>query len=94
MKREDAKRAKNEQQQSAVAGWDNEGGARPSGRQHEAETRNERSHERAARRAAFDTTYDSSARGEHRYPDTHQTDAEQKARHDRDVLKRELEGTN
>ena len=48
---------------------------------------------RAARRAALDAAHDSSIRGEHRYPDTHQTEAEQKARHDRDALKRKLGGT-
>ena len=58
-----------------------------------AETQREESSQRAARRAAFDTTHDSSARGEHRYPDTHQTEAEQKARHDRDALKRKLGDT-
>ena len=46
--------------------------------------------ERAGRNAAFDATHDSSARGEHRYPDAQQTEAEQKARHDRDDLKRKL----
>lgn len=44
------------------------------------------------RRAAFDATHESSARGEHRYGDSHQTKAEQKARDDRDNLKRKLGG--
>lgn len=79
MKREETKKVKDEQQGSALAGWDNEGGAG--------------SNEPAVRRAAFDTTHDSSVRGEHRYPDTHQTEAEQNARRDRDALKRKLAGT-
>jgi hypothetical protein len=37
-----------------------------------------------------DTSHDSNARGEHRYADAHQTEAEQKARRDRDDLKRAL----
>jgi hypothetical protein len=43
-------------------------------------------------RSAFDATHDSSARGEHRYPDEHQTTAEQNTRQTRDDLKRKLTG--
>jgi hypothetical protein len=64
----------------------------PSDREPKAETHRKESGEQAARRSAFDTTHDSSPRGEHRYPDRHQTEAEQKARHDRDALKRKLGG--
>ena len=93
MKQEHAK-VKDEQQRSALAGWDNEGGSAPSDGGLKAENQREESSDRAASRAAFDTTHDSSARGEHRYPDTHQTDVEQQARHDRDALKRKLGGTH
>ena len=93
MKRKDTKKAKDEQQGSALAGWDNEGGAGSSDRGLKAETQQEGKNEQADRRAAFDTTHDSSVRGEHRYPDTHQTEAEQTARRDRDALKRKLAGT-
>jgi hypothetical protein len=86
------KKAKDEQQ-TALAGWEDEGGAAPSDEGRTAETQRAESAERASRRAAFDATHDSSARGEHRYPDAHQTDAEQKATHDRDDLKRKLAGT-
>lgn len=41
---------------------------------------------------SLDRTHDSDARGEHRYPDRHQTGAEQKARQERDDLKRALAG--
>ena len=43
-------------------------------------------------RSAFDATHDSCARGEHRYPDEHQTTAVQKTRQARDDLKRKLTG--
>jgi hypothetical protein len=45
---------------------------------------------RPAGLAAFDETHQSSVRGEHRYPDAHQTAAEQRARRERDALKRRL----
>ena len=68
-------------QQDAVAGWESEGGA---ARAQEGGRRSERDR--------LDASHESDARGEHRYPDTHQTGAEQQARHDRDDLKRDLTG--
>ena len=94
MKQEDAKKVKDESQRSAVVAWDNEGGATPSERGLKVETEQQESGERAARRAVFDTSHDSSVRGEHRYADTHQTQAERQAREDRDALKRKLGGTS
>src|SRR5678816_2502786 len=94
MKHQDAKKLKDAAQRSAVAGWDNEGGATLSERGLKAESTLEESSERATRRAAFDASHDSSARGEHRYADTHQTEAEQQARKDRDALKRKLRRTS
>jgi hypothetical protein len=91
MKQEDAKNVKDEPQRSAVAGWDNEGGATLSERGLKVEI--EESGERAACRAVFDTSHDSSVRGERRYADTHQTEAEQQAMHARDPLKRRLGNT-
>ena len=41
-------------------------------------------------RDRLDASHESNTRGEHRYADAHQTDAEQKARRDRDNLKRVL----
>jgi hypothetical protein len=41
-------------------------------------------------RDRLDASHDSNTRGEHRYADAHQTEAEQKARRDRDNLKRAL----
>jgi hypothetical protein len=90
MKKRDTAKAKDEQRRSALTEWDNDGGAGPSHQAIAAETDRQESGARDARRAAFDTTHDSSIRGEHRYADAHQTEAEQKARHDRDALKRRL----
>ena len=86
------KKVKN-QQRAALAGWEDEGGAGPPDSGLAAETERDTTTERANRRAAVDATHDSSARGEHRYPDSEQTEAEQKARNDRDALKRKLGGT-
>jgi hypothetical protein len=44
----------------------------------------------AAVRATFDAAHDSSARGEHRYPDAHQTEAERAARDRRDDFKHRM----
>jgi hypothetical protein len=92
MKKEDMNKKMKDEQQAAVTGWEDEGGAAPSNGGQSAETERQESAERAGRRAAFDAAYDSSARGEHRYPDSQQTEAEQKAREDRDDLKRKLGG--
>jgi hypothetical protein len=48
--------------------------------------------EHRSERDRLDASHDSDARGEHRYADAHQTEAEQKARRDRDDLKRSLGG--
>lgn len=45
---------------------------------------------RRSERDRLDASHESNTRGEHRYSDTHQTEAEQKARRDRDDLKRAL----
>ena len=82
----------NNQQRSALSGWEDEGGAAPSDSGLATETERDKSAGRATRRAAFDAAHDSSPRGEHRYPDSQQTEAEQKARLDRDDLKRKLAG--
>lgn len=93
MKKKDIKKKNvTAEQRTALAGWEDEGGAAPSDRGLMAETQRQESAERAGGCAAFDAAYDSSARGEHRYPDSHQTEAEQKARDNRDDLKRKLEG--
>ena len=85
-----------DQQQNArerrarLASWDEDGGAVAS----ECELNNEREHEataeRAVQRADFDSSHQSSRRGEHRYPDAHQTTEERQGKDDRDALKRRL----
>ena len=84
----------NDERRAALTGWEDEGGAAASTRVVVAETQREESAGRAKARAAVDDTHHSSTRGEHRYPDTHQTPAEQKSRQERDDLKRKLEGTS
>ena len=73
-----------------VAGGDQDGGAAASDRALRNETKIEESVEQSARRATLDSSHESSRRGEHRYPDAHQTNAERKGRDDRDSLKRRL----
>lgn len=85
------KRVRN-QQRAALAGWEDEGGAGPSDSALATETERDKRTGHTNRRAAFDAAHDSSPRGEHRYPDSQQTEEEQKARHDRDDLKRKLGG--
>jgi len=55
-------------------------------------TRKNRRSDRKPRseRDRLDASHDSNTRGEHRYADAHQTEAEQQARRDRDDLKRVL----
>ena len=79
-------------QRAALAGWEDEGGAAPSARGGVVEHQRQEEVDRTGRRATVDATHDSSARGEHRYPDSHQTEAEQQTRRGRDELKRKLGG--
>jgi hypothetical protein len=79
-------------QRRALARWDEDGGREPSAQGSRDEAGRDAAAHRASTRATFDAAHDSSARGEHRYPDTHQTDAEREARDDRDDLKRKLAG--
>ena len=92
MEKERMKQA-NDEQRAPLREWEDDGGAAPSAGGLMDETQRQKNAETARRRAAFDATHDSSARGEHRYPDSHQTVAEQKARQNRDDLKRKLGGT-
>ena len=73
-----------------AAGRDQDGGAAASDRGLRNETKSEESVEQSARRAALDSSHESSRRGEHRYPDAHQTNAERQGRDERDALKRRL----
>jgi len=92
MKNKDVEKRAHDDRRAALAGWEQEGGATPSARGRTAEGVRQEKVEVAGRRATFDATHDSSARGEHRYPDSDQTEAERKVRRDRDDLKRKLGG--
>jgi hypothetical protein len=75
-------------QKKAIAGWEDDGGARVPGN----EVARVESDRRTSDRDHLDASHDSDARGEHRYPDTHQTPTEQQARQHRDDLKARLGG--
>lgn len=79
-----------EAQREALDRWDEDGGTGPSAQGSRDEARRDADAARASTRATFDAAHDSSVRGEHRYPDEHQTAAERDARDDRDDLKRRL----
>ena len=81
------------EQRTALAGWEQDGGAPPSAGGLGAERQRDQGFAQAATLGAFDETHQSSVRGEHRYPDAHQTAAERKARSDRDALKLKLGAT-
>lgn len=74
----------------AVSGWEDEGGAGPSDRSRSTTREPAGDAARTPQRDGLDKSHDSGTRGEHRYPDDHQTDAEQDAREERDALKRKL----
>ena len=77
------------EQRNAIAGWEGEGGAVISD---ESGTGIVQSEKRAGEQERRDASYQSDVRGEHRYPDAHQTAAEQTARRNRDDLKGRLAG--
>ena len=69
----------NNERRDATAGWEEEGGAasyKP-GRQTDISRRE--ADPPGAERDRLDANHDSDARGEHRYPDTHQTRTERNA---------------
>jgi hypothetical protein len=78
----------NNANKTAISGWEDEGGAGRSDERPVGVTE----HSRADARQRLDASHESDARGEHRYPDTHQTAAEQSARQNRDDLKRRMSG--
>ena len=77
------------EQRNAISGWEGEGGAVISD---ESGTGIVQSEKRAGEQARRDASHQSDVRGEHRYPDAHQTAAEQTARRNRDDLKGRLAG--
>lgn len=85
-------RSRNEQRETAGDRWDNEGGAAPSTDVSSSEDRGDDQSAKGRSQSAIDASYESSTRGEHRYPDAHQPPAAQQEREDRDKLKRALRG--
>jgi hypothetical protein len=80
-----------EPDRTAVTRWEGEGGGgTPSAGRINDQARSDAAAEDAMARASLDTAHDSSARGEHRYPDAQQTAAERGARDARDDFKRRL----
>lgn len=77
---------------TALTRWEEEGGGLPSAARVTDEARRDAAVHHASARATFDATHDSSARGEHRYPDAQQTKAERDARNGRDDFKRRMAG--
>jgi hypothetical protein len=75
-----------------LADWEDEGGATPSARGRADEAATERREDSASEERRSDAAHESGVRGEHRFPDAHQTEAEQKTRNDRDRLRRRLAG--
>ena len=75
---------------TALARWEQEGGATPSAARVTDEVRRDAAAHQASARATLDAAHDSSARGEHRYPDAQQTAAERDARDGRDDFKRRM----
>jgi hypothetical protein len=76
-------------QRNAISGWEGEGGAVISD---ESSTGIVQSEKRAAEQDRRDASHQSDVRGEHRYPEAHQTVGEQTARRNRDDLKGRLAG--
>ena len=80
----------NDENRDAVSGWEDEGGALQS----EAARRNDNARTAGDRRRPaqerLDESHQSDTRGEHRYDDVHQTEAEREARQERDDLKQRL----
>ena len=77
------------EQRNAISDWEGEGGAGTSDQSGKGIVQGEK---RAAEQDRRDASHQSDVRGEHRYPDTHQTAGEQTARRNRDDLKGRLAG--
>lgn len=77
---------------TALTRWEWEGGGMPSAARVTDQARRDAADHHASARATFDAAHDSSARGEHRYPDAHQTETERDARDGRDDFKRRMAG--
>jgi len=80
------------EKRDALSEWEDDGGARRSDAGGQTETTHAPGERRKGEQQGLDTTHDSNVRGEHRYDDAHQTEAERKTRQERDDLKQRLAG--
>jgi len=80
------------EKRDALSEWEDDGGARRSDAGGQTETTRAPGERRKGEQQGLDTTHDSNVRGEHRYDDAHQTEAERKTRQERDDLKQRLAG--
>ena len=74
----------------AVSDWEDDGGARGSEARPGSGNAPVARDRRRSQQQQLDVTHQSDIRGEHRYPDLHQTRAEREARQARDDLKQRL----
>jgi hypothetical protein len=81
-----------QRRQASLSEWEGEGGALSRNPSRAAAPAADRSERRGTDQRGLDREHASDSRGEHRFPDTHQTKAEQDARKGRDELKRRLGG--
>jgi hypothetical protein len=82
----------NDENRAGVSAWEDDGGAPPSDAGRRTDTARGASDRRRSGQERLDASHESDTRGEHRYDDIHQTGPEQKARQERDELKRRLAG--
>jgi hypothetical protein len=80
----------NDENRDAVSGWEDEGGALQSEAARRIDNARTVRDRRRPTQERLDESHQSDIRGEHRYDDAHQTEAEQEARQERDDLKQRL----
>ena len=80
----------NDENRDAVSGWEDEGGALQSEAARRIDNARAARDRRRPAQKRLDESHQSDIRGEHRYDDAHQTEAEQEARQERDDLKLRL----
>jgi hypothetical protein len=91
--RTDMKNHRNVDNGGAASRWDDDGGApKPDVGRRPGDAR--AADRRLSQQGRLDVSHQSDTRGEHRYGDAHQTEAEQRARKNRDDLKWRLAGHN
>src|SRR5512132_3510531 len=82
----------NDENRTGVSAWEDDGGTLRSDAGRRTDKERATSDRRRSDQERLDASHQSDTRGEHRYDDIHQTGSEQKARQQRDELKRRLAG--